>query len=74
MVLYTAGRRQHLRRRLGADSVVAKYIIRFKANPEAWPADPAEVLLLWEGVIGGAGALLESGTLTELNWTSNLAG
>ena len=45
-----------------------------KANPEAWPADPAEVLALWEGVIGGGGALLESGTLAEINWTSNLAG
>ena len=53
---------------------MAKYIIRFKANPEAWPADPAEVLALWEGVIGGGNALLEGGTLAEINWTSGLAG
>jgi len=53
---------------------VAKYIIRFQANPEAWPADPAEVLALWEDVIGSGNALLEDGSVAEINWTSDLAG
>ena len=53
---------------------MAKYIIRFKTNSEAWPANPAEVLALWEGVIGGANALLEGGTLEEISWTSGLEG
>ena len=53
---------------------MANYIIRFKTNPEAWPADPAQVLALWEGVIGGGNALIEGGILAEINWTSNLAG
>ena len=53
---------------------MAKYIIRFKVNPEAWPTDQAGALKAWEGVVGGGTALLESGTLAEINWTSNLAG
>ncbi len=53
---------------------MAKYIIRFQANPDAWPTDPAEVLKAWEGVVVGGTALLESGTLAEINYTSNLAG
>ncbi len=53
---------------------MAKYIIRFQANPEAWPADPAEVLALWEEVVAGGNALLEDGTVAEINWTSDLAG
>ena len=53
---------------------MAKYIIRFKANPEAWPADPAEVLALWEGVVAGGTALLENGTVAEFSYTSGLAG
>ncbi len=53
---------------------MAKYIIRFQANPEAWPADPAEVLALWEGVVAGGSALLEDGSVAEINWTSDLAG
>ncbi len=53
---------------------MAKYIIRFQTNPEAWPADPAEVLALWEGVVAGGNALLEGGTVAEINWTSGLAG
>ena len=36
--------------------------------------DPVERLALWEGVIAGAEALLESGTLSEINFTSNMAG
>ena len=58
--------------RNGAD--VAKYIIRFKTNADAWPADPAEVLALWEGVVGGGSALIEGGTLQEISWTSGLEG
>ena len=53
---------------------MAKYIIRFQANPEAWPADPADVLALWEEVIGSGNALLEDGTVAEINWTSDRAG
>ena len=53
---------------------MAKYIINYQANPAAWPVDPAERLALWEGVIAGAQALLDSGTLSEINFTSNLAG
>ena len=54
--------------------VVAKYIIRFQANPEAWPADSAEVLALWEQVLGCGSALLEGSTPAEISWTSGLAG
>ena len=53
---------------------MAKYIIRFKTNPAAWPTDPAEVLKAWEGVVSSSTALLENGTLAEANWTSGLAG
>ncbi len=53
---------------------MAKYIIRFQTNPEAWPADPAEVLALWEEVIGNGNALLEDGSVAEISWTSDLAG
>ncbi len=53
---------------------MAKYIIRFKTNPEAWPTDPAEVFALWEGVVGAGTALLEGGTLAEISWTSTLEG
>ncbi len=53
---------------------MAKYIIRFKTNADAWPADPAEVLALWEAVVGGGSALIESGTLEEISWTSGLEG
>ena len=53
---------------------MAKYIIRFSANASAWPTDPKGVLELWEGVIAGANALLESGAMEEVYWTSNIAG
>ena len=53
---------------------MAKYVIRYRANPVAWPTDPVERLALWEGVIAGAQALLDSGALSEINFTSNMAG
>ncbi len=53
---------------------MAKYIIRFKVNPEAWPTDPASVLKAWEGVVVGGTALLADGTVAEINYTSGLAG
>ena len=46
---------------------MAKYIIRFKTNPAAWPTDPAEVLKAWEGVVSSSTALIENGTLAEAN-------
>lgn len=52
---------------------MAKYVIRFQANPESWPTDPVERLALWEQVIAGAQGLLDSGTLSEINFTSNMA-
>ena len=53
---------------------MSKYIIHFTANPEAWPTDPAAALGLWEGVVGAATALLEGGTLSTIDWTSNTEG
>ena len=53
---------------------MAKYIIHFQANPEAWPNDPAAVLGLWEGVVSAATALLEAGTVSTIDWTSNSEG
>ena len=53
---------------------MAKYVIRYQANPESWPSDPVERLAVWEQVIAGAQALLDAGTLSEINFTSNMAG
>ena len=51
-----------------------KYIIHFHANPEAWPTDPAAVLALWEGVVPAGTALIDAGTLSTVDWISNLEG
>ncbi len=54
--------------------LIAKYIIHFEANAEAWPTDPAAVLAIWEGVVPAATALLDAGTLSTIDWTSNTEG
>ena len=51
-----------------------RYIIRFKANPAAWPTDPAALVGIWEGVIAGGNRLLADGTLSEIGWISNTEG
>lgn len=53
---------------------MAKYIIHFETNVEAWPTDPAAVLAAWEGVVTGATALLDAGTVSSIDWASNTAG
>ena len=53
---------------------MAKYFIQFQANLAAWPVDPAQVLVLWEGVVAGGTAMIENGTFSEVNFTSGLAG
>lgn len=53
---------------------MAKYIIHFKANPEAWPTDPAAVLALWEGALGAATAMIDAGTISMIDWSSNAEG
>ena len=44
----------HTSRLIQERSRHAKYLIHFKANPEAWPTDPAAVLALWEGASASA--------------------
>ena len=53
---------------------MAKYIIHFKTNVEAWPTDPAAVLALWEGVVGAGTAMIDAGTISTVDWTSNMEG
>ena len=50
------------------------YLIHFKANPSAWPSDPAEVAAIWEGVMAGANQLLEQGVVEQIGWVSNIEG
>ncbi|MCZ6708130.1 MAG: hypothetical protein O7A71_09325 [Chloroflexi bacterium] len=53
---------------------MAKYIIRYQANPAAWPIDPAAVLALWEGVIEAGTAGIADGTFSEISFTSGISG
>jgi hypothetical protein len=53
---------------------MARYIVKFEANRTAWPIDPAEVLTLWEAIIGAGTAMIEDGTFSDVVWTSGMAG
>ena len=53
---------------------MAKYIIRYQANPAAWPIDPAAVLALWEGVVEAGTAAIAAGVFSEVHWTSGISG
>ena len=50
------------------------YLIHFKANPSAWPSDPAAVVALWEAVMAGANQLLEQGVVEQIGWVNNTEG
>ncbi|HJN91831.1 MAG TPA: hypothetical protein QGF05_03760 [Dehalococcoidia bacterium] len=53
---------------------MARYIIRFQANPAAWPIDPAQTLALWEGVVTAGTVAIEDGTFSDVVWTSGISG
>ena len=53
---------------------MAKYIIHFKANAQAFPTDPSAAVELWEGTVAAATAFLDAGTLSTIAWTSNMEG
>ena len=53
---------------------MAKYIIHFTANPQAWPTHATAAVELWEGTASAATALLDAGTLSTIDWTSNMEG
>ncbi|HEY5625079.1 MAG TPA: hypothetical protein VIT93_01175, partial [Dehalococcoidia bacterium] len=46
---------------------MSRYLVTWKANPSAWPADPKQVLSVLEGVFGGGDQLLE-GAAEEISW------
>jgi hypothetical protein len=43
-------------------------MLLFKANLSAWPADPKQVLAIWEGAIAGSDQLFKEGQLKEVGW------
>lgn len=44
-----------------------RYMVTWKANSDAWPTDPKEILVALEGVFGGGDQLLEAGA-EEISW------
>ena len=53
---------------------MAKYMIHFHANPNAFPTDPAASLAVWEGAFGAGNAMLDAGVFAAIEWTSNMEG
>ncbi len=51
-----------------------RYMVLWKANPAAWPADAKGVLGVLEGAIGGGDQLLAGGGLKELGWFTDQEG
>lgn len=47
---------------------MARYMVLWKANASAWPADAKDVLIALEGATGGGDGLLLSGAVSELGW------
>ena len=47
---------------------MARYMVTWKANPSAWPADAKQRLAVLEGAMGGGDQLLKAGAAKELNW------
>ena len=47
---------------------MARYMVTWKANPQAWPTDSKQVLDVVEGAIGGGDQLLAAGAIKELGW------
>ena len=45
-----------------------KFMVLWKANPSAWPADAKQGLAILEGVVAGGDQLLQMGGLKELGW------
>src|SRR5262245_55131471 len=50
------------------EQLVPAYMVLWKANANAWPAEPKQILSVLEGATAGADMLLKSGTLRELGW------
>jgi hypothetical protein len=53
---------------------MAKYLIHFHANANAFPTDPAATVEVWEGVIGAGSAMIEAGVFASIELTSNMEG
>ena len=53
---------------------MSRYMIRFKANPAAWPTDPKAVLAVVEGVVAGGNQMLAARAISEVNFISNTEG
>ena len=53
---------------------MSRYLILYRANPEAWPTDPKQALAVWEGVIAGGDQLLATDVVKEIGWFTAQAG
>jgi len=49
---------------------MSRYLVLWKANPPAWPADPKMQLDILEGVTAAGSGMLASGAIAELGWVT----
>ena len=45
-----------------------RYMVLYKANPSAWPADPKQALAVLEMAVAGGDQLLQAGACKEIGW------